>query len=86
MSDSVPGRLAMALDHGVSEGPGHARERRPPHHVLEVRERGLRAQRWARQRIAAHEELVDRIEVSVCQVAGGHHRSRFAVESGLSRL
>jgi hypothetical protein len=49
----------LVLDHGVGQHVRHVAQGRPPDDVLEPRERRLRGQRRAGQRVALEQQLVD---------------------------
>ena len=67
----------VAADHRVGQGLAQGVQRAAPHAILEPRQRGLRAERRAREWIAVHQQLVDRIvdqpgRVVAVGVATGH--------------
>jgi len=53
--------FVVVHQHGVGQGAAQAIEVRPRHGVLEARQRRLRAQSWAIERIALEQQLVDRV-------------------------
>ncbi len=62
--------LAVTFDHATGQFHAHAIKSVRTSRVLETRQRGLRGQIATRQRIAAYEQLVDRIRFQSRRIVG----------------